>query len=248
MIPFPAGRPLCCKSLSSYLPGSSCSRRLIVKLAVMAALATMLARYRRFRHILIFEQRNWPDRLVFAAGLIIPLTAGVVARLLLNYEAADLTLEGALLAGPHRRPLHRRHRRRQHGAARRLRRRVRRPPLRRGLRVRGRWPARGVPEGRHLELLAVRLLQPAGPRLADGARARRQLAGGAARAADRARDGPSGAWARGSAARGCSTSTATPSGCRSRSTSPPCSPCPPPSRSGTTPASSIASRNRRSSC
>jgi two-component system, LytTR family, sensor kinase len=72
---------------------------LVVKLAVMAALATMLARYRRFRHILIFEQRNWPDRLVFAAGLIIPFTAGVVARLLLNYEAADLTLEGALLAG-----------------------------------------------------------------------------------------------------------------------------------------------------
>ena len=72
---------------------------LIVKLAVMAALATMLARYRRFRHILIFEQRNWPDRLVFASGLIIPFTAGVVARLLLNYEAADLTLEGALLAG-----------------------------------------------------------------------------------------------------------------------------------------------------
>lgn len=72
---------------------------LIVKLAVMAALATMLARYRRFRHILIFEQRNWPDRLVFAAGLIIPFTAGVVARLLLNYDAADLTLEGALLAG-----------------------------------------------------------------------------------------------------------------------------------------------------
>jgi len=72
---------------------------LIVKLAVMAALATMLARYRRFRHILIFEQRDWPDRLVFAAGLMIPFTAGVASRLLLNYEAADLTLEGALLAG-----------------------------------------------------------------------------------------------------------------------------------------------------
>ena len=46
---------------------------LIVKLAVMAALATMLARYRRFRHILIFEQRNWPDRLVFAASLDHPV-------------------------------------------------------------------------------------------------------------------------------------------------------------------------------
>jgi two-component system LytT family sensor kinase len=72
---------------------------LVVKLAVMAALATMLARYRRFRHILIFEQRNWPDRLVFALGLAVPLTTGVVARLLLSYDAADLTLEGAFLAG-----------------------------------------------------------------------------------------------------------------------------------------------------
>ena len=72
---------------------------LVVKLAAMAALATMLARYRRFRHILIFEQRNWPDRLVFALGLGVPLPAGVAARVLLNYDAADLMLEGAFLAG-----------------------------------------------------------------------------------------------------------------------------------------------------
>src|SRR5882762_1115998 len=72
---------------------------LLVKLAVMAALATMLVRYRRFRHILIFERRAWPDRLVFALSLGIPLTAGVIARLLLHYDAADLTLEGAFLAG-----------------------------------------------------------------------------------------------------------------------------------------------------
>jgi two-component system LytT family sensor kinase len=72
---------------------------LVVKLAAMAALATMLARYRRFRHILIFEQRNWPDRLVFALGFGLPLTAGVAARVLLNYDAADLMLEGAFLAG-----------------------------------------------------------------------------------------------------------------------------------------------------
>src|SRR4029450_4717891 len=42
---------------------------LIVKLAVIAVLATMLARYRRFRHILIFERRAWGDRAaVTAAG------------------------------------------------------------------------------------------------------------------------------------------------------------------------------------
>src|SRR5919204_2732099 len=72
---------------------------LVVKLAVMAALATMLVRYRRFRHILIFERRAWPDRLVFALSLGIPLAAGVAARLLLQYNAADLTLEGPFLAG-----------------------------------------------------------------------------------------------------------------------------------------------------
>ncbi len=72
---------------------------LVGKLAVMAALATMLARYRRFRHILIFERRDWPDRLAFALGLTLPLAVGVVSRLLLNYDAADLMLEGAFLAG-----------------------------------------------------------------------------------------------------------------------------------------------------
>jgi two-component system LytT family sensor kinase len=78
---------------------------LVVKLAVMAALATMLVRYRRFRHILIFERRGWGDRLILALALGLPLTAGVASRLLLNYNAADLTLEGAfvvgLIAGPY---------------------------------------------------------------------------------------------------------------------------------------------------
>ena len=127
----------------------------------MAALATMLVRYRRFRHILIFERRDWPDRLIFALGLGIPLAAGVVARLLLNYNAADLTLEGAflagLIAGPYAgaivgadgRP----------AAARQ--RRVHRAALRRRLRLRRRRPARALPEGSDLALLAVRLHQPA---------------------------------------------------------------------------------------
>jgi two-component system LytT family sensor kinase len=72
---------------------------IFVKLAVMAVLATMLARYHRFRHILIFERRGWLDRLVFMLALGVPLTAGVAFRLQLRYYAADLTLEGAFLAG-----------------------------------------------------------------------------------------------------------------------------------------------------
>src|SRR5437870_8271009 len=72
---------------------------LLVKLAVMAAAATILVRFRRLRHILIFEDRPWPDRITFALSLGILLSAGVAARLLLGYKAADLTLEGAFLAG-----------------------------------------------------------------------------------------------------------------------------------------------------
>ena len=72
---------------------------LVVKLAVVAALATMLVRYRRFRHILIFERRAWPDRLVFALSLGVPLCLGVCSRLLLDYQAADLTLVSGDLRG-----------------------------------------------------------------------------------------------------------------------------------------------------
>ena len=49
--------------------------------------------------ILLTERRDWPERLVFAAGFGIPLVAGVAARLLLHYDAADLTLSGSFLAG-----------------------------------------------------------------------------------------------------------------------------------------------------
>lgn len=72
---------------------------LVFKIAIMALLATMLVRYRRFRHILIFERRGILDRGLLAFSLGIPLTAGVAARILLRYDAADLTLEGSFLVG-----------------------------------------------------------------------------------------------------------------------------------------------------
>jgi two-component system LytT family sensor kinase len=72
---------------------------LMVKLAVVALLSTMLVRFPWFRRILLTEKRDWPERLVFAASLGVPLTVGVLARLLLNYEAGDLTLSGSFLAG-----------------------------------------------------------------------------------------------------------------------------------------------------
>ncbi|MEO8164045.1 MAG: histidine kinase [Betaproteobacteria bacterium] len=72
---------------------------LVIKITIVAAVATILVRYRRFRHILISERRAWPERLTFALSVGIPLSVGVGARLLLEYKAADLTLEGSFLAG-----------------------------------------------------------------------------------------------------------------------------------------------------
>jgi two-component system LytT family sensor kinase len=72
---------------------------LLAKLAIVAVLSTMLVRFRWFRRILLTEKRDWPERLVFAISLGLPVTAGVAARILLHYEAADLTLAGSFLAG-----------------------------------------------------------------------------------------------------------------------------------------------------
>src|SRR5207253_8422693 len=72
---------------------------LMAKLAVGAVLSTMLVRFPWFRKILLTEKRDWPERLIFAASLGLPLTAGVLWRVLLNNNAADLTLSRALLAG-----------------------------------------------------------------------------------------------------------------------------------------------------
>ena len=72
---------------------------LIVQVAVAATLATMLVRFNSFRRILLTERRDWPERLFFASWWGVPLVAGVGARLLLHYDAADLTLSGSFLAG-----------------------------------------------------------------------------------------------------------------------------------------------------
>src|SRR4051812_50096431 len=71
----------------------------MAQLAVGAVLSTMLVRFPWFRRILLTEKRDWPERLIFAASLGLPLTLGVVWRLVLNNNGADLTLSGAFLAG-----------------------------------------------------------------------------------------------------------------------------------------------------
>jgi two-component system LytT family sensor kinase len=72
---------------------------LVVRVGLAAVLATMLVRFAWFRRLLLTERRGWSERLVFILGLGLPLSAGVVARVLLHYDAADLTVPGPFLAG-----------------------------------------------------------------------------------------------------------------------------------------------------
>ena len=72
---------------------------LVVKVAVAAILATMLVRFGQFRRILLTEKRAWRERLTFAFAFGIPVSIGVVSRLLLGYNAGDLSVAGPFLAG-----------------------------------------------------------------------------------------------------------------------------------------------------
>ena len=72
---------------------------LVVKVAAAAILATMLVRFGQFRRILLTEKRAWRERLTFAFWFGIPVSIGVVSRLALDYNAADLSLAGSFLAG-----------------------------------------------------------------------------------------------------------------------------------------------------
>ena len=82
------------QATKSLTPDQFLVTTLIVKVAVAAVLSTMLVRFPWFRRILLTEKRDWPERLIFAASIGIPLTAGVLVRLLLNFNPADLTLAG----------------------------------------------------------------------------------------------------------------------------------------------------------
>ena len=74
------------QATKSLTPDQFLVTTLIVKVAVAAVLSTMLVRFPWFRRILLTEKRDWPERLIFAASIGIPLTAGVLVRLLLNFN------------------------------------------------------------------------------------------------------------------------------------------------------------------
>ncbi len=72
---------------------------LLVKLGVMTAIASILGRFMAFKRLLYKEELSLKEKWTFVlfAGMLISF--GVMIRLLLRYNAADLSLEGTLLAG-----------------------------------------------------------------------------------------------------------------------------------------------------
>jgi len=79
--------------LDGYFP-------LLVKLGAMASLASLLARSGNFKTMLMRESRTLDQRLELAVWLSVAFGASVAVRVLSpSYAAADLGLEGSLIAG-----------------------------------------------------------------------------------------------------------------------------------------------------
>jgi two-component system, LytTR family, sensor kinase len=73
---------------------------LLLKVAMAASIAALLARWNTFRRVLFTEERDADQKLKLMLFLAPPLVVGVVLRLLSPaYKFADLSLEGAFLMG-----------------------------------------------------------------------------------------------------------------------------------------------------
>ncbi len=72
---------------------------LLIKLGVIASLASIIARFDKFRKLLLVEVREPKQKLLFAAFLGVPFMLGVLTRLVAGYKGADLSLEVTVLGG-----------------------------------------------------------------------------------------------------------------------------------------------------
>ncbi|HEV2418811.1 MAG TPA: sensor histidine kinase, partial [Terriglobia bacterium] len=66
---------------------------LLIKLGVIASLASIIARFGVFKRLLFVEQRTSRQKVQFALFLGVPFTLGVLTRVLAKYQGADLSLE-----------------------------------------------------------------------------------------------------------------------------------------------------------
>jgi two-component system LytT family sensor kinase len=72
---------------------------LLIKTGAMAVLAGFVARFERFRRLILIEERTPRQKLQFAAFLGVPFMLGVLVRLLARYQGTDLSLEVTVVSG-----------------------------------------------------------------------------------------------------------------------------------------------------
>lgn len=72
---------------------------LLFRVGVASALAALIVRLTRFQRVLQEEERTLDERLMFVLLYGPVVAVSVLARILLRYEAADISLEGAVVAG-----------------------------------------------------------------------------------------------------------------------------------------------------
>lgn len=72
---------------------------LLIKLGVIASLASIIVRFSLFKRLIFIEFRIPREKLQFALFLGIPFMLGVLLRLLARYQGADLSLEITVLSG-----------------------------------------------------------------------------------------------------------------------------------------------------
>ncbi len=71
----------------------------LVKLGVMASLTSLLVRSRRFTNAIFSAQRTIGTQAVIALSIGLPFMIGVLLRVVLGYEALDMSIEGPYVAG-----------------------------------------------------------------------------------------------------------------------------------------------------
>jgi two-component system LytT family sensor kinase len=72
---------------------------LLVKILAAAAIASILARSNYFKNLLFKPTKNLREQVIFGSWLGAPLFVGTGLRVILKYQAPELSLEGAVLAG-----------------------------------------------------------------------------------------------------------------------------------------------------
>ncbi len=85
--------------MSTFSENQAILIALLVKLGIIASLASLLTRSQKFKKTLFAEERDFQEKLNLVLFWGVPLATGVAIRYSMDYLAYDLSLEGTFIAG-----------------------------------------------------------------------------------------------------------------------------------------------------